>query len=162
MTRQLTRDQVALVDTAVAAAAEESPGRMLAIAEAKTIEADLEGYRARLAEDDTHTGVWLSRPRPGDLVDDQAEPGTRRLSSKLSAADAVEGDAMVDDIADALALHGDYDEDDAPTRDQLRAQAFTLLVTDPHAAAALLAGMDDRPQPRSPRRCRRSGSAAPP
>ena len=109
---------------AVAAAVEESPGRILAIAEAKTIEADLEGYRARLAEDARRTGVWLSRPRPGDLVDDQSEPGTRRLSSKLSAADAVEGDAMVDDVADALALHGDHDEDNAPTRDQLRAQAF--------------------------------------
>ncbi len=82
MTRGLTRDQAGLVDTALAAAVDESPGRMLGIAEAKTIEADPEGYRARLVEDERRLGVWLSRPKPGDLVDDQAEPGTRRLSSK--------------------------------------------------------------------------------
>ena len=57
---------------------------------------------------------------------------------------------MVDDIADALALHGDYDEDTAPTRDQLRAQAFALLLTDPHAAATLLAGMDEPPSAEEP------------
>ena len=51
MTRDLTGDQAALVDTAVVEAVEESPGRILGIAEAKTIEADLEGYRARLAQD---------------------------------------------------------------------------------------------------------------
>ncbi len=150
MTRDLTPEQAALVDEAVAAAVDESPGRILAIAEAKTIEADLEGYRARLAEDARHTGVWLSRPRPGELVDEQSEPATRRLSSKLSAADAVEGDAMVDDLADALALHGDHDQDNAPTRDQLRAEAFTLLVTDPHAAASLLDGLDDAPSTEEP------------
>jgi len=150
MTRPLTGDQAALVDTAVTAAVGESPGRILAVAEAKTIEADLEGYRARLAEDARRTGVWLSRPQPGDLVDDQGEPGTRRLSSKLSAVDAVEGDAMVDDLADALALHGDYDEGTAPTRDQLRAQAFTLLVTDPHGAVALLDGIDAPTSPEDP------------
>ncbi|MDZ5623254.1 hypothetical protein SFC88_20620 [Nocardioides sp. HM23] len=66
MTRGLTRDQAAVVDAAVAAAADESPGRLLAIAEAKTIEADLEGYRARLAEEAKRTGVWVSRPKTGD------------------------------------------------------------------------------------------------
>jgi len=66
ITRPLTAEQAALVDTAVTAAVEESPGRILHLAEAKTIEADLEGYRARLAADDRRTGVWLSRPRPGD------------------------------------------------------------------------------------------------
>ena len=53
-------------------------------------------------------GCGSPGPRPGDLVDPEAEPGTRRLSSKLSAADAIEGDAMVDDLADALALHSDH------------------------------------------------------
>lgn len=69
MTRELSREQVAIVDAAVAEAVEESAGRILAIAEAKTIEADLEGYRARLAEDAKRTGLWVSRPKPGDLVD---------------------------------------------------------------------------------------------
>lgn len=159
MTRQLTRKQVALVDAAVAEALQESPGRILAIAEAKTIEADLEGHRARLAEDDKRTGVWLSRPRPGDLTDPEAgEPATRRVSAKLSAADAIDGNAMVDDVADALARHGDHDPDDPPTRDQFRAQAFALLLTSPDAAAALLREEDPdeseegRPSPARKRR----------
>jgi len=152
ITRPLTAEQATLVDAAVAAAVEESLGRILHLAEAKTIEADLEGYRARLAADERRTGVWLSRPRPGDLVDPDGEPGTRRLSSKLSAAAAVEGDAMVDDLADALALHGDHhhDKGDAPTRDQLRAQAFALLLTNPHAAATLLEQLDAPPSPEDP------------
>ena len=146
VTRGLTQDQAAVVDAAVAAAVDESPGRLLAIAEAKTIEADLEGYRARLAEDERKTGVWLSRLRPGDLVDtDQGEPGTRRVSAKLPSADAIEGDAMVNDVADALARHGDHDLDDPPTHGQLRVQAFTLLLTDPDGAATLLREMDTAP-----------------
>lgn len=148
MTRPLTREQAAIVDTAVTEAIDESAGRILAIAEAKTIEADLEGYRTRLAEDARKTGVWLSRPSPGDLVDDQAESDTRRLTSKLSAADAVEGEAMVADLADVLAREGaNGDGEDAPTQDQLRAQAFVLLITNPHAAAALLDGADAPPSP---------------
>lgn len=160
LTRALDRDQVRLVDTAVAAAVEESPGRLLAIAEAKTIEADLDGYRTRLAEDARRTGVWVSRPRPGELVEDQAEPGTRRMSAKLPAVDVVEAEANLEDVADALALHSNHhrpDDDpdgggagDAPTRDQLRAQAFALLVTDPHAAAALLDGLDTPPSAEEP------------
>ena len=152
MTRDLTGDQAALVDTAVVEAVEESPGRILGIAEAKTIEADLEGYRARLAQDAASTGVWLSRPRPGDLVDqDQGEPGTRRVSAKLPAADAVEANEMIDDVADALATHVDHDTDEGPpSRDELRVQAFTLLVTDPHAAGALLNGLDSPPSAEEP------------
>jgi hypothetical protein len=151
MTRELTRDQVTLVDTAVAAAVDESPGRILAIAEAKTIEADLEGYRARLAQDAQRTGVWVSRPKPGDLVDlDQGEPGSRRISAKLPAADVVEGEANIDDLADALAEHGEVDPANPPTRSDLRAQAFALLVTDPHAAATLLDGLDAPPSADEP------------
>lgn len=155
ITRDLDRDQVRLVDAAVTAAVEESAGRVLAIAEAKTIEADLDGYRTRLAEDARRTGLWVSRPRPGDLVDEQGEPGTRRLSAKLPAADVVEAEAMVEDMTDALALHSTHDDldqgvGDGPTRDQLRAQAFTLLVTDPHAAAALLDGLDTPPSAEDP------------
>ena len=150
MTRDLTREQAALVDAAVAAAVEESPGRILAIAEAKTIEADLEGYRARLAEDARHTGVWLSRPRPGELVDAQSRTG--HPTALLQALRSRRGRGRCDGrrLADALAVHGDHDEDDAPTRDQLRAEAFALLVTDPHAAASLLDGMDDAPSAEEP------------
>ena len=63
MTRAADPRPGALVDTAVAAAADESPGRMLGIAEAKTIEADLEGYRTRLAEDaEAHRRLALPTP----------------------------------------------------------------------------------------------------
>jgi hypothetical protein len=150
MTRELSRDQVAIVDTAVAEAADESPGRILAIAEAKTIEADVEGYRTRMADDAKATGVWVSRPKPGDLVDLAGEPGTRRMSAKLPAADVVEADANLDDVADALAAHGDLDGQDPPTRGELRAQAFALLVTDPHAAVSLLDGLDAPPSTQDP------------
>jgi hypothetical protein len=151
MTRPLTREQAGLVDAAVTEAVGESPGRVLGIAEAKTIEADLETYRARLAEDARRTGVWVSRPRAGDLVEDQGEPGTRRMSAKLPASDVVEGEAMVEDLAEALAIHATDDPDgDVPTRDQLRARAFALLVTDPHAAASLLDGVDAPPSPEEP------------
>ncbi|WP_322937549.1 hypothetical protein [Nocardioides bizhenqiangii] len=148
MTRELTREQAAIVDAAVADAAAESPGRLLAIAEAKTIEADIEGYRTRLAEEAKRTGVWVSRPKAGDLVDaEEGEPGTGRMSAKLPLTEVVEGAAMVDDVAEVLAVHGDHDPHDPPTRDQLRAQAFALLVTDPHAAAALLDQADAPPSP---------------
>ncbi len=153
MTRCLTRDQAGLVDAAVAAAVEESPSRILAIAEAKTIEADLEGHRARLAADAAKTGVWLSRPRAGDAVDEvTGEPATRRVSLKLPTGAAVEFDAMVEDIAYALAAHSDPDTtcsaDDVPTRDTLRVKAVELLAN-PHAAAAFLDQAAD-PDPASP------------
>jgi len=50
MSRTLSRDAVTLVDVAVAAAVDQSPGRVLSIAEAKVIEADPDAHRARLAE----------------------------------------------------------------------------------------------------------------
>ena len=46
------------------------------------------------------------------LVDaDQGEPGTRRVSAK-AAADAVEANEMIDDVADALAIHGEHPADE--------------------------------------------------
>ncbi|TNM40475.1 hypothetical protein FHP29_10535 [Nocardioides albidus] len=145
MSRELDRDAVVLVDVAVAAAVNESPGRILRIAEAKVIEADLAAHRARVAEDARKTGCWLSKPRPGEIIDPVAggEAATRRFAAKLPAGAATELDAVIDDLADALAAHQDRSEDEEPaTRAQLRAEALALLA-DPHAAARFLDGLHE-------------------
>ena len=75
--RKLARDRVGLVDRAVAPASHESPGRLLAIAEAKIIEADPELHRTKLEDDARRTGVWLSKVRPGEAIDEvSGEPAT--------------------------------------------------------------------------------------
>jgi hypothetical protein len=143
--RKLGRDAVGIVDAAVAAAALESPGRQLGIAEAKIIEADPEAHRARLEEDARKTGVWLSKVRPGDTVDEiSGEPATRRVSAKLPAGSAVRCDENVDDLAVAIYEHTPPDaEGNRPTHAECRLAAFEMLTTDPHKAAAFLDELDD-------------------
>ncbi|MDQ6522019.1 hypothetical protein RB608_00325 [Nocardioides sp. LHD-245] len=170
MTRELDRDAVRLVDAAVAAAGSQPPGRILRIAEAKVIEADQAAHQARIEADAKKTGCWLSRPRPGDILDPCAvgggEAATRRISAKLPAGAAVELDAVIDDLADALEAHQERADDEQPaTRAQLRAEALALLA-DPHAAAAFLDGLrepapapaDEAPPspPRKPARNRKA------
>jgi hypothetical protein len=160
MARELDRDAVRLVDAAVAAAVKESPGRILRIAEAKVIEADLAAHQARVAEDARKTGCWLSKPRPGEIIDPVGggEAATRRFAAKLPAGAAVQLDAVIDDLADALEAHQDRGEEEPPaTRAQLRAEALALLAN-PHAAARFLEGLhaptpalsDDTPPPAPP------------
>jgi hypothetical protein len=144
LARELDRHAVRLVDAAVAAAADQSPGRILRIAEAKVIEADLAAHQARVAEDARKTGCWLSKPRPGEIIDPVGggEAATRRFAAKLPAGAAVQLDAVIDDLADALGVHQDGASDEEPaTRAHLRAQALALL-SDPHAAARFLDGLD--------------------
>lgn len=162
MARELDRRAVRVVDAAIAAAVQESPGRILRVAEAKVIEADLAAHQARVAEDARKTGCWPSRPRPGEIVDPVAggEAATRRFAAKLPAGAAVELDGVIGDLADALEAHQDRGSDDEPaTRAQLRAEALTLLA-DPHAAARFLDGLesaDDAPaSPRTPARRRKA------
>ena len=77
MSRRLTRQQIALVDTAVSEALPgESPGRVLRIAEAKVIEADPESHRARL-EDELRAVAfgWLAHPAEvAELLASQPAP----------------------------------------------------------------------------------------
>jgi hypothetical protein len=172
MSRKLTKIQCEIVDAAVAAAIEESAPRILEIAEAKVIEADLEAHQARLAADAAKIGVTISRPRPGESVDDvDGEPGTRRVVLKLPAGTALDFDATVDEIADLLWTHSTpdpalpEDTDRELTRGELEAKAVELL-TNPHAAAAFLDQITTPPRPRPramtfPRRCRRRGSGRP-
>ena len=81
--RRLSKDRVQLVDIAVAGAADESPGRLLAIAEAKIIEADPDLHRAKVEEDAKSTRVWLSKVRPGETIDPlSGEPATLRIGAQ--------------------------------------------------------------------------------
>ena len=76
LSRKLSRDAVGLVDTAVAAAAGVSNGRLLAIAEAKIIEADEAARAAELEAARVAKGVWMTETR--DEV-----PGLRSVHARI-------------------------------------------------------------------------------
>ena len=133
MTRPLSRDAVALVDQAVAQAWQQPPGKILALAEAKVIEADPDAHRRRIAEDAARTGVWRPRPRIGDKLGGEAgacEPATGRLSAQLPLTAVVDLDATIDEIADKIAA-----QQPDLTRDQQRA----LHLTPRHPARQAIA-----------------------
>ncbi len=138
MSRRLSLDAVGLVDVAVAAAVDQSPGRILTIAEAKVIEADPDAHRARLAADAAKVGVRLSRPRPGNSVDDlDGEPATGRVTMKLPHGIMLDFGATISEVADTIHDHLPPGERESITRGELEAKAVELL-TNPHAAAAFL------------------------
>ncbi|MGY2703981.1 hypothetical protein ACVW2K_003565 [Nocardioides sp. HB32] len=141
MSRRLDRQQVQLVDLAVAEAiGGQSPGRVLAVAEAKVIEADAAGHATRLEEERRRRGVWLGRT---DL-----ETGTRTVVARVEPGDAVWVDATVERVVDALLARPDIvraHHPDLPaalddlTHDELRAIAFGWLAR-PDDVHDLLAG----------------------
>ncbi len=147
MARKLSKDLVGLVDAAVTVAVHESPGRLLEIAEAKVIEADPDLHRARLEEDAHRTGVWLSRVRPGEIVDEATgEPATRRLSAKLPTGSAVRCEENIEDLGEAIFEHTEPDKDgNRPSRQECRLLAFEMLTTQPHQAAVFLDSLDPDP-----------------
>jgi hypothetical protein len=147
MTRMLSKDRIGLVDAAVVVAVRESPGRLLEIAEAKVIEADPDLHRAKLEEDAQRTGVWLSRVRPGEIVDEATgEPATRRLSAKLPMGSAVRCEETIEDLSEAIFDHTEPDENgNRPSRQECRLLAFEMLTTQPHRAAAFLDSLDPDP-----------------
>jgi len=143
MSRTLSRDAVTLVDVAVAAAVDQSPGRVLSIAEAKVIEADPDAHRARLAEDAAKVGVSMARPKPGDAVNTlDGEPATGRLTLKLPRGTALGFDATVAEVADAIHDQLPEDERDQITRGELQVKAIELL-SNPQAAGAFLDTVND-------------------
>lgn len=159
--RRLDRNRVGLVDAAATAAVHESPGRLIAIAEAKIIEADPDLHRAKLEEDARRTGVWLTKLRPGQIIDEATgEPATRRISAKVSTGMAIRCDENVEDLAGAIFDHSPPDaEGHRPTHAECRLTAFEMLTTDPHRAAAFLDELaggepaaDVAPAPKRPRR----------
>ncbi|MEZ0578831.1 hypothetical protein [Nocardioides sp. MH1] len=149
MSRGLSLEAVGLVDVAVAAAVDESPTRILRIAEAKVIEADIEAHRARLAEEAAKLGVQVSRPRTGDAIDPvDGQPGALKVSCKLPTGVALGFEATVGDLADKLEEALTPEQRETVTRGELEAQAVELL-SNPHAAAAFLDGgtePDDLPK----------------
>lgn len=120
MSRSLARDDVELVDVAIAAAVDQSPSRILALAEAKVIEAEPDAHRVRLAEDAAQVGVRLSQPRPGTAIDPvDGEPATRRVALKLSQGTALHFNHTVELITDAL--HDQLSLEERETRHARRA-----------------------------------------
>jgi hypothetical protein len=152
MTRRLTQEAAALVDSAVVEAAGLSNARLLAVAEAKVIEAEEAARSAELAAARVAKGVWVTETR--DEV-----PGLRSVFARVEAADAVWVDATVQRVADLLAAHTDLravhhpELGEEPTRDELRAAAFGWLAR-PHELAELLGLLDE--QDAEQRRSRRA------
>jgi hypothetical protein len=125
MSRVLDRFRVALVDGAVAEAITgESPARVFELAAAKIIEADPEGYAARIDEKLRRRFVSLSRTE---------QHGLRHVIAHVEAGAAVWVDSLVDQIADALKIRHRADPGFLPdvpegaTSDELRAVAFGWL-----------------------------------
>ncbi|RHW23237.1 hypothetical protein D0Z08_30895, partial [Nocardioides immobilis] len=138
MSRRLCLEAVGLVDVAVAAAVDQSPGGILAIAEAKVIEADIDAHRARLAADAATVGVRMSTAKPGAAVDAlDGEPATRRVTLKLPTGTALDFNSTVGEVADVLFDQLTEDERRTITRGELEAKAIELLAN-PHAAAEFL------------------------
>ena len=144
MSRELTRCAVAIVDAAAAAAVGQSAGRLLAIAEAKVIEADTDRRRAELEAARGLKGVWLTGTR-----EEPGHAGLRSVYARIEAADAIWVDATVQRLADLLAadpvLRSAHHPElgDHPGRDELRAAAFGWLAR-PHDLAEVL-GLFDEP-----------------
>ena len=125
---------VDLVDAAVAEAiGGEAPGRVLAICEAKVIEADAAAHAARVEAQRRRRYVGLSR------ID---EFGLRHVIARVDAGDAVWIDAMVDRVADLIA-----DRHPDAGRDELRSIALGWLARPAEVLQLLLAG----PGRRAPR-----------
>ncbi|HEY2879142.1 hypothetical protein [Nocardioides sp.] len=126
LSRRLPADRVDLVDAAVAEAiGGEAPGRVLAIGEAKVIEADRVAHAARVEAQRRRRYVGLSR------VD---EFGLRHVIARVTAGDAVWIDAMVDRVADLI-----VDRHQQAGRDELRAIALGWLARPAEVLQLLLA-----------------------
>jgi hypothetical protein len=127
LTRAVPLATIAPVDEAVAAViATESPSRVLAVAQAKIIEADPAAHAAKVDAERRRRYVTLSRTD---------EHGLRHVIARVTAGDAIWVDAMVDRVADLIAP----DHPDDTSRDELRAIAFGWLAR-PADLLALLTG----------------------
>lgn len=136
LTRGLSYEQVAIVDRAVAdAIGGQSPARVIALCEAKIIEADQAAHTARVEAELKRRYVGLSR------ID---KHGLRHLIARVTAGEADDVDVLIDRVADALAARPEYE---GLSRDELRAEAFGWLGR-PEDLLALLA---NEPAPRKRR-----------
>ncbi|MBB6628945.1 hypothetical protein H5V45_16590 [Nocardioides sp. KIGAM211] len=117
MSRKLSVQGAALVDAAVAEViGSEAPGRVLAIAEAKVVEADVAAHEEAVAAEKRRRYVSLTRTD---------EHGLRTVIARIGAGDAAYVDAVVTRVADILATRPEHTD---TTRDVLRALAFGWLA----------------------------------
>ena len=147
LSRHLSVEVVGLVDAAVAAAISgEAPSRVLAIAEAKVIEADLAAHQERIRREQHRRHVSLSR------VD---EVGLRSVIARVTAGDAAWVDAMVTRVAEILAARPEHQG--APV-DVVRSIAFGWLARPADLLTLLLESTDvpaavgEAPEPGTPSR----------
>lgn len=130
LSRHLARDRVGLVDRAVSRMiASEGAGRVLAVAEAKVIEADTELHEERREEERRRRYVGLGRTD---------EYGLRTLIARLEAGDAAAVDAVVHRVAEIIApRHPEAHPD------ELRAIAFGWLARPAELFVLLLEHTED-------------------
>ncbi|WP_018157171.1 hypothetical protein [Demetria terragena] len=146
MTRPLSRDAVAIVDRAVAEAIDQSPSRLLSLAEAKIIESDQAAHHERIRENQSKVGVWFPKPLPGSEVDQfDNTAGIRTVFARLDPGEAADLEQAVDDLAGLLAERGDFAAEEQLTWDQLRARGLSLLAR-PADALALMSGDNGKSQ----------------
>ncbi len=125
LSRALPLDRVELVDAAVSAMlGHESPGRVLQVAEAKVMEADLAAHQARVEAERQRRYVAVSRTD---------EYGLRTLIARLESGDAAWVEATVARVAEIL-----RPEHPDTGVDELHALAFGWLAR-PAELLALLA-----------------------
>jgi hypothetical protein len=135
MSRHLDRHQVRAVDQAVAAALDESPSRVLAIAEAAILRADPD--QAREAEEERRRGRTC-------VVGRLDEDGLRAVFARIDAGDADCLEAFVGRVADVLEERPDLHS--CSSRDELRAEALGWLA---HPEDVIRLLTDEAP-PRAP------------
>ncbi|MDN5744565.1 MAG: hypothetical protein L0H31_05515 [Nocardioidaceae bacterium] len=104
LSRKLDKTQVQLLDHALVDALAQAPGRILALTEAKIIEADPATHQQRIKQNQERKGVWYPTPRPGDLINSDAA-GTGTVIARLDHADALPHQQAINDLATALATH---------------------------------------------------------
>jgi hypothetical protein len=127
LSRRLPSDRVGVVDVAVAAAiVGQAPGRVLAICEAKVIEADPGAHAERVQAERRRRYVRLSRTD---------ECGLRHLIARVSAGDAVWIDATLERVADLIA-----DRHPGAGRDELRSVGLGWLARPAELLQLLLEG----------------------
>jgi len=132
MTRPLSLEAVGLVDAALAPVLATLPaGRLLALAEAKVIEADPDAHAEKVEAELRRRFVGISRAD---------EHGLRTIFARLDAGDATWFDATVEQLADVLDAREDL-RPDTPrdlTRDELRSLAFGWLARPAEALQLIL------------------------
>lgn len=138
MSRKLSYEEVGIVDAAVAAAiGGQSPARVIAICEAKIIEADQAAHAARVEAELKRRYVGRSRTD---------KYGLQHLIARVTAGEADDVDTLIDRVADVLAARPEHA---GLSRDELRAEAFGWLGR-PEDLIALLSE-DSEPEPKERR-----------